>query len=334
MNDLQILLISAGVILIVIVLAYNGWQEWRARRKMQQSVADDRHDVLMQQDSVVRREPTINQNSAKRPESEDNAEIDVLCEAVIDINLINPVKGEKIIQALAGLKQACSKPVRVFVNSLEGTHKTQINPDDEYVLIQLAVLLANRNGPLTEIDWSHLWSFAQNIADRLEGSIEAPEQSDVVKRAQQLDALCASMDAQVGLIIQLDSAMGAKEIGSIAARIGFVNNGGKWMLLADNDMPRFTLLIDQQADQQDAIHRVDLLLDVPNSMPDNQAFSGMVGVGRELANYLNAHLLDDQGRTFQDSSAAAIDKQLNDLYDKLDNAGFVAGTARAARVFA
>lgn len=333
MNDLQILLISAGVILIVVVLAYNGWQEWRARRSMQEDASEDRHDVLMQQqEPVMRREPSMQVDQDARPETEENTEIDVLCEAVIDINLLNPQKGEKISQALAGLSQACSKPVRVFFNGSDGIHKTQMKRDGEYNLVQLAVLLANRKGPLTGIDWSHLWSFAQNVADKLDATLEAPDQADVIKRAEQLDALCADMDAQVGLILQLEKALGIKEIGEIAARAGFINKHGNWVLLAENNTPRFTLLIDQQSDE--AVHRVDLLLDVPNSMPDNQAFSNMVGVGRELAQHMNAHVLDDQGRTFQDSSAAAIDQQLNDLYDKLDNAGFVAGTARAARVFA
>src|SRR5690606_16505346 len=61
-------------------------------------------------------------------------------------------------------------------------------------------------------------------------------------------------------------------------------------------------------------------------------FSRMVTVGRDLAARLEAHVLDDQGRTFQDSSSPAIDRQISALYDQLDQAGFLAGTERAARV--
>jgi len=80
-------------------------------------------------------------------------------------------------------------------------------------------------------------------------------------------------------------------------------------------------------------HRVDLVLDVPNSVPDDQAFSRMMAVGRDLAARLEASLLDDQGRTLSDSAAPAIDRQISGLYDQLDKAGFLAGTERAARVF-
>jgi FtsZ-interacting cell division protein ZipA len=101
--------------------------------------------------------------------------------------------------------------------------------------------------------------------------------------------------------------------------------------MAENGLPRFALQVETPEDE--ATHRVDLVLDVPNSLPDDQAFSRMVTVGRDLAARLDAHVLDDQGRTFQDSSSAAIDRQISGLYDQLDQAGFLAGTDRAARVF-
>ncbi len=325
MNELQILLISAGVALIAIVLIYNGWQDWRARRSMGQTIDDDRHDVLMQQNET-RREPGLVSNIA-----EENAEIDPLCEAVIDIALTNPVDGLTLQEPLSSIVSVGKKPVRTFATTAEGNHHTRMRPDANYTSIQLAILMANRSGPLTNIEWSHLWTLAQNLSDRFEGIIEAPDQNIVIKKAVELDALCADMDAQVGLILQLKEAKTNKEICASLNQSGFELRNGVWVWLADSSKPRFTVLFD--ANSTDPIHRVDLLLDVPNSVPDDKAFSHMVSVGRDLANHLDAHVLDDQGRTFQDSSASAIDKQLNDLYDKLDNAGFLAGTARTARVF-
>src|SRR3546814_14253036 len=69
--------------------------------------------------------------------------------------------------------------------------------------MQLAVLLANRSGPLTDIEWSQLWGMAQDLAERFDGSIEAPEQDEVIQRAKELDQQCAALDAQVGLIVWL-----------------------------------------------------------------------------------------------------------------------------------
>lgn len=325
MSDLQILLISIGVALIVVVLLYNTWQDWRARRSMRESLPEAGHDVLMRDAAVPRREPGL------RPASDDNAEPDPACEAVIDIALAQPVAGESLAEALRAIGRVGKKPVRVFAEREGGGHRTETLPGESYVALQLAVVLANRSGPLTAIEWSNLWTLAQNLAERFEGLIEAPDQDVVLRQAADLDTRCAAMDAQVGLILQLSQPRAIPAILESAAEAGFVQSRGQWAWMAENGLPRFVLQV--EAPEGDAAHRVDLVLDVPNSLPDDQAFSRMVTVGRDLAARLEAHVLDDQGRTFQDSSSAAIDRQISGLYDQLDQAGFLAGTDRAARVF-
>lgn len=329
MSDLQILLISIGAALIIAVLLYNGWQDWRARRSMRPTLPESEHDVLMQE-SPPRREPVL-WESERAPVADDTPEVDPACEAVIDIALAHPVPGGMLAEALQSIARVGRKPVRVFAEREGGGHRTRVVSDEVYVSLQLAVVLANRSGPLTAIEWSNLWTLAQNLAERFEGQIEAPDQDVVLKQAADLDARCAAMDAQVGLILQLAQPRGVPSITEAAAGVGFVQSRGQWAWMAENGLPRFVLQVDQQADEP--AHRVDLVLDVPNSIPDDQAFSRMVAVGRDLARRLDAHVLDDQGRTFQDGSAPAIDRQISALYDQLDQAGFLAGTERTARVF-
>lgn len=337
MSDLQILLISIGAALIVVVLLYNGWQDWRARRSMRATEPEAAHDVLMQDrpDNVSRREPGLwEAERAPAPAAavaDETPEIDAACEAVIDIALAHPVAGELLAEAVHSVTRVGKKPVRVFAEREGGGHRSRVLADEAYVALQLVVVLANRSGPLTAIEWSNLWTLAQNLAERFDGQIEAPDQDVVLKRALELDAGCAAMDAQVGLILQLNQPQAAGAITEAAAGVGFVQARGQWAWMAENGIPRFVLQIDQPGGEP--AHRVDLILDVPNSIPDDQAFSRMVAVGRDLAQRLDAHVLDDQGRTFQDTSAPVIDKQISALYDQLDKAGFLAGTERTARVF-
>ncbi len=239
--------------------------------------------------------------------------------------------GEALAEALQSVVRVGKKPVRVFAEREGGGHRTQIRADESYVSLQLAAALANRSGPLTAIEWSNLWTLAQNLAERFEGLIEAPDQDAVLQKAAELDAHCATLDAQVGLILQLARPGSARSVIEAAVAAGFVQVRGQWAWVAENGLPRFVLQVEPV--EGEAVQRVDLVLDVPNSLPDDQAFSRMVAVARDLASRLDAHVLDDQGRTFQDSSAAAIDKQISALYDQLDQAGFLAGTERAARVF-
>ncbi len=340
MSDLQILLITIGAILIAIVIVYNSWQDWRARRSMRASLPEENADVLMQGLGSSRKEPVLGagegmagtiQESAQAVQISDSAEVDPVCEAVIDIVFEQPVPGRELLPALQEALMVGNKPVRCLLQLEDGQHSGRLELDQSYRSIHLAVLLANRSGPITAIEWSNLWALAQGFAEHYDGMIEAPEQDGVLQQAARLDELCASMDAQVGLILQFAQPLSLPIIVQRAQSLGFVQRAGLLIFLTENGKTRFALQPEKTADG--AISRADLVLDVPNSIPDNQAFSHMVGVARELALQFDADVLDDQGRTFEDSAAAAIDTQISAIYDKLDEAGFLAGSARAARVF-
>src|SRR5690606_3573899 len=92
---------------------------------------------------------------------DDPDEVDPTTEAVIDIRFAQPVETVQLYQALESLRRVGSKPVRIFAESDQGLHRSALRPGEAYVSLQLAVLLANRSGPLTDIEWSQLWAVAQ-----------------------------------------------------------------------------------------------------------------------------------------------------------------------------
>ncbi|MDN5844068.1 MAG: hypothetical protein L0H54_11565 [Alcaligenaceae bacterium] len=332
MSDLQIGLISLGIVLIVVVLLFNWWQDWRVRRSMQKQFPEGEHDVLMN-GAGTRKEPAL--WAPKAAAADEAVEIDPSCEAVIDIVFGHAVPGQELSDAVRSITRVGKKPVRVFAGSDQGGHRAVPQAGEHYISLQLAVVIANRSGALTAIEWSHLWTLAQNLAERFDGVIEAPDQEELLARARDLDARCAAMDAQVGLIVQLGTPKSHRQIADIATEVGFLEHDGQLAWMAENGLPRFVMQFDTLADGQgdEAVHRVDLVLDVPNSVPDDQAFSRMAAVGQDLATRLGAHLLDDQGRGLPDGATQTIDRQISDMYDQLDQAGFLAGTERAARVF-
>ena len=73
---------------------------------------------------------------------------------------------------------------------------------------------------------------------------------------------------------------------AVIREMGFLDYGRQVAWLADSGIPRFSVLFDGLlADEvkSASIERVDLLLDLPNSPTDEQAFSRMACVGRDLA---------------------------------------------------
>lgn len=340
MSDLQIGLISLGVIIIALVLLFNWWQDRRVRQQMQAQFPEDEHDPLMSHvaSSAVRKEPTVHIADSLSDSATDSFdEVDAACEAVIDIAFASPVMGRELAQVLHDHLRADAKPLRFFAIAEDGTPRSQLAGDELYSSMQLAVLLANRAGPLTDIEWSRLWSAAQSVAQHFDAAVEGPEQDDVVRRAHQLDALCAELDAQVGLSLRLPGPVAFQQVMAVIREMGFLDYGRQVAWLADSGIPRFSVLFDGLlADEvkSASIERVDLLLDLPNSPTDEQAFSRMACVGRDLALRLGGELLDDQGRPLPESADQSIDEQLFAMYQQLERAGFTAGEPRTARVFA
>jgi len=344
MSDLQIGLILLGVVLILLVLVFNWWQDRRVRRQMQEQFPEREDDPLLGPAPTMapaRREPGLGPSVAAAPETpvdndDDPAEVDPTTEVVIDISFAQAVPSEQLRAATHGIRRAGAKPVRMFAEKEGGGHRARLRPNENYVSMQLAVLLANRSGALTEIEWSELWSIAQGIAEHFDGSLEGPEQNEVVERAQRLDAVCAELDAMVGLALQLPGALSVNEVSRALEEAGFLRHGEQLAWMSEQGIPRFTALFNGRLPgevQSAGVDRVELVLDLPNSPADDQAFSRMASVGRHLAANLDAQLLDDQGRPVADGADQAIDQQLHERYQQLQDAGFVAGEFRTARLF-
>ena len=342
MSDLQIGLILLGVVLILLVLLFNWWQDRRVRKQMQEQFPEREDDPLLGASPAagfpVRKEPGLSRVAAEPvpDEGDDPAEVDPTTEVVIDIAFSQPVPSDELHAATRTIRRAGSKPVRIFAERDGGGHRAQLRPDEFYVSMQLAVLLANRSGPLTEIEWSELWTAAQGLAERFDGSLEGPEQEEVVERARRLDAVCADLDAMVGLAVQLPGALPVDDVERVLAEAGFLRYGKQLAWMAEQGVPRFTALFNGRLPgevQSAGVDRIELVLDLPNSPADDQAFSRMAGVGRHLAASFDAELLDDHGRPVADGVDDAIDRQLQERYAALAESGFVAGDPRTARLF-
>lgn len=354
MSDLQIGLIALGVLLILLVLGFNWWQDRRVRRKMQSHFPAFAQDPLLGAGAIAEaggasahREPGMGDAPKAHPEqsepvdpgcdADDAEEPDPACEVVIEINFAEPVRGAELLPCLQSLRQAGRKPMRVFAETDQRRHRARVHADESYGSMQLAVLLANRGGPLTAIEWSQAWARAQDVAERFDATIDGPDQQVVLEQAARLDDTCAALDTQVGLTLLLSVAQPAAEILSVACDTGFVADGSRLAWPADNGVARFTLACaDGGAFDagMDGIERLYLLLDVPCSPADNRAFGRMVEVGRELAARLRADLVDDQGKPLADGSESVIDERLQVLFGQLEQAGLSAGSERAQRVFA
>lgn len=359
MSELQLYLIIIGAAIILLLLGFNWFQDRRVRRRMQAQMPVIEQDPLLGESFAppgeARREPGLGgglnpglsaanadasalNGGAEHPEAAaDEHGPDPSTEIVIEITFQGPMLGEDLLPLLQPLRSAGRKPARIFAQDVEGQLDLHVRPDGQYMSIQLAVLLANRSGALSAIEWSQIWNRAQSLADQLEASIEGPDQQHVLDAASRLDDTCAALDTQVGLTLLLGSMRPVSEVTGAARTMGFVPFSGGLVWLGDYGLVCFTL---SRADNESfdagmaSVDRLSLLLDVPCSPVDTRAFGKMAEVGFELARRIGGELVDDQLRPLQPGADVAIDEKLKTLYAQLEAAGFAAGSPRARCVFA
>lgn len=350
MSELQIYLVALGVAAILVVLLFNWWQDRRVRRRMQAHMPVVEHDPLLDGGLVgtpsdSRREPGLagsesipvtavgGQADASVVEHE---EPDPTCEVVIEVTFAGPISAQDLMPLVQSLRSAGRKPVRIFVQDTEGQLSRRLQADVAYQSMHLAVLLANRSGALSAIEWSQVWNRVQSLADQIEATVEGPDQQTVLEAAARLDDTCAALDTQVGLTVLLGKSRPVAEVTGAARAMGFVPSEGRLAWMGDHGMECFTL---SRADGEpfDAgmatVDRLSLLLDVPCSPADPRGFGRMMDVGVELAQRLGADLVDDQNRPVQAGTDATIDERLQVLHAQLEAAGLKAGSLRARRVF-
>jgi len=307
----------------------------RVEPAWQSAVADDAAPDA-DDDGVFRREPAVGAATLPRGDVD---QPDTAVEALIDLGFARPVPGRDLLPLVRELDRVGQKPLRVFLRTVDGDQFLKLRLDRDYVSLQIAVLLANRSGALTASEWAQAWSRAERIAEQLDASIEGPDPAHVAEHARQLDELCAALDTSVGLTLvpQRPQPWRVAEVLAQAHDAGFVEGTDpdrlEWR--DDQGAVRFVLVHPASEARGGAVAgRVSLLLDVPRHAASDTAFADMAHVARQLADVLEAGVVDDNGQPLADGSEGAVDAHLRRLYGQLAENGLKAGSPRAVRVFA
>jgi FtsZ-interacting cell division protein ZipA len=269
--------------------------------------------------------------------------IDALIDGIVTLTLEAPIRAELALTHQPPSRRAGSKPFLLEgLDSETGTWEP-LTPGHQYGELQAGVLLANRHGPINEIEYSEFVQKIEAFAEAVGATPEVPDMLDVVARARELDQFAASHDAQ--LVVRLMPSGTAWAVGFVlhnAHRHGFIAGGlpGRLVMPADTEgaPPVLTLAFDPQAALADTpsqaiVREVTLSLDVPQTASSAEPFAAWQQAARELAQDMNAQMLDDAGQALSLQGFAAIGTELGQLYARLELRDMPAGSAQARRLF-
>ncbi|MDR5738586.1 MULTISPECIES: cell division protein ZipA C-terminal FtsZ-binding domain-containing protein [unclassified Caballeronia] len=269
------------------------------------------------------------------------AVVDRRIDCVVPVRLAAPVAGDRVIPLAQRLRRAGTKPVTIEGKPEGESTWELLRHGVRYDELRAAAQLANRSGPLNELEFSEFVTGVQRLADAVDGAPEFPDMMETVGMARELDAFAAQCDAQLSINILSDGApWSANYVQAVASQDGLLlsRDGTRFVKLDAKQNPVFMLQFgDTNFLRDDLTYKggqmITLVLDVPVADEDILPFRLMCDYAKSLSERIGARVVDDQRRPLPESALLAIEKQLMTLYAKLEQAGIPAGSAATRRLF-
>ncbi len=346
MSNLQIGLAVAGGLVLVGIVAHSAWNSRKntprqaspepASAGVERQPVEPSFDHADPQPHVPVPVPQV----ARKPAMD--SLIDVIATLALDAST-PVVSGEAAIAALPATRRAGTKPFAIEGYNLASLVWETPMPGQRYGGFQTGVQLANRSGALNEIEYSEFVVKTQAFADAINATPEFPEMRDEVARARELDQFAGAHDAQLGFTIRARNASWSPGyVQQNAARLGFVAGAiaGRMVLPASVEglPPVLVLTFDAQAalaedPAQSAIRELNLHLDVAQVDRVEQPFERMRDAAFALAGAMEGVVTDDNAQPLAPQTMDMISRELQALYDTLEQRDLAAGSPLARRLF-
>ena len=347
MSNLQIGLAIAGDLVLVAMVLHGAWSSRKnlTRQAVPQTPVVD-PDSEPRLDHGI--EPELDGAAfdvAKFPliQMERNSSIDALIDVVAPIALENPVWGDAALAAMPATRRVGSKSFSIEGMNVSTARWETPHGGQRYATFQAGVQLANRSGPLNDIEYSEFVMKTQAFCDAINGAPDFPEMREEVARARELDQFAGDHDAQLGFVVRAcNAAWSPGYVQQNAARLGFVAGAipGRMVLPASvaGLPPVLGLSFDTQAAMADdpaqsAIRELAISLDVAQVDRAERAFERMREAALSLADSMDGVVTDDNGLPLPAEAMDVIGEELEHLYDTLDQRDISAGSALARRLF-
>lgn len=362
MTDLNLTLWGVGCAVIVAVIFYNLWQEYKAKKNVERAFGQHQDDVLMQSEEKSlnpalkeihapnvdrRQEPSLSGESVTGAVADSQADqlpstttseeaslpVDEFIDCVITMEFESAVRGDKIMNEIQSFRRVGNKPVHFIGTSLDGKNEVISHPVS-YTQLMAGVQLVTRSGALNELEYSELVMKLRQIADNLNAHPDIPDMKHVIDSARDLHLFVTEHDAQLSVNVHTNGApWGISTLLAALEKNGFDTRPDGRLAMADGEGGAlFTLSTNCGVSEQET-KRITLLLDVPCVTPARDGFKAMVACAKSLALRLGGTVVDDGNAVLSDETLSQIQEQVDSFYSSMQEAEIPAGSTRALRIF-
>lgn len=357
MSDLQLALLAGGAVFILAVIAFNVWQEKRARGKAERAFGSRPPDSLFDAPKAgERQEPVMGampsgasvdaEAAPTRSDEPDEleatggpaAEISSKIDTVALILADDPIMREQLAPLIESLR-GHRTPVHIEGIVDEQWYPIDSSPRQSWRELRVGLQLASRAGPLGE---EELERFNQAIADFAASVIAVSQRESpaaAAGRARELDGFCADADLEVAVNVigQFGANLPVGRVKSLALEHGLSETAsGELVSFARDGSVEFTVRGIAEAPGKASPHHyagLTFALDLPQVADPAATLADMVQVAGIFAENLTAQLVDDNRKPLSEAGLASLRRQLEGIVNDMESFGVPAGGALARRLF-
>ncbi len=339
LSDLQVALIGIGIFLLLLVVIVN-LRHARARHKLlDTSHTKGTEPALANQQ---RHEPSLGEvndpsqavMAAAMVLTASRVSIDPRIDCVATLRFNEPIQGAEILAEIGTWPQHDLQYLLegLKANWIDGDTWEKITTSFAYSELQLAVQLANRQGPIEVGDLSNFFTHAQNLAEALGAQIDMPGVNAMLDSAKELDALAAQTDIQLSINLLFDSnPLAWADLVSVMQQRGFRLHANQRSFEFFNQGQ--LLFFSSELDPTDPVKQLTFLLELPLVPIQERAFERMLAEGAAIAEAKQGRLVDDNGLNLTAMAVTSIHHHIDSLYTELEQGGIMAGSTTAQRLF-
>jgi len=245
----------------------------------------------------------------------------------------------------AGLHARIGKPVRWFgrVDARSDWEQLAAETPGRFADAVACMLLADRNGAASRAQLDTFARVVREIASTLGATFTLPDLAHEATRAESLDRLCAELDVQIGLTIQMPepASIPGTRLRGVAEAAGFrLSPAGRFEFVNEDTGAVLYTLQNLRPDafsaemlRLTATNGVVFLLDVARLSDPVRTFDQMKIAAKRMATTLGAELVDDNRRPLDDAALATIREQVKSAADALRAVHIEPGSQRALALF-
>ena len=356
MSELQLGLLAIGAVVVVAVLAYNKWQEYRFRREADGRLKSSHDDVLMGQTGSAtatppvrpvsgtaqeRVEPTFNGPDAPAADAAESAALSDSIDFIVTVEAAEDIDGEALIEAAAAPLAGLSKAVRLEGYAAGAGKWETLRPGARYTLMRAGLQLVDRRGTVSDEELTMFGAGVQQAAAAAGALASVPDRGEAVERAADLDGFCSNVDILIAMhIVASGTPFQGTKVRALAEAHGFVlDEDGRFRRRDEEGRTQYELgSLEGTPFRPDTLRSLSisglaLELDVPRTPDPARVFEPFRDLAHQLAQALEGRIVDEKGAAISPAAFDQILAQIRAVQQAMVSRSIPPGGPAALRLF-